>query len=48
LVEFSRLALQARPERLAVVPVRGVGWNGLGHPPASGWRKTWCLWPRRA
>jgi len=31
-VEFSRLVLQARPERLAVVPVRGVGWNDLGDP----------------
>src|SRR5262249_40480889 len=32
MVEFSRLVLQARPERLAVVPVRGVGWNDLGDP----------------
>ena len=24
--------LQARPERLAVVPVRGIGWNDLGDP----------------
>jgi len=31
-VDFSRLVLQARPERLAVVPVRGVGWNDLGDP----------------
>ena len=31
-MEFSRLALQARPERLAVVPVCGVGWNDLGDP----------------
>lgn len=31
-VEFSRLVLQARPERLAVVPVCGVGWNDLGNP----------------
>ncbi len=32
MVEFSRLVLQARPERLAVVPVRDVGWNDLGDP----------------
>jgi mannose-1-phosphate guanylyltransferase len=31
-MDFSRLVLQARPERLAVVPVRGVGWNDLGDP----------------
>lgn len=31
-VDFSRLVLQARPERLAVMPVRGVGWNDLGDP----------------
>src|SRR5262249_56769618 len=29
----SRLLLQARPERLAVVPVRGVGRDGPGDPP---------------
>ena len=31
-VDFSRRVLQARPERLAVVPVRGLGWNDLGDP----------------
>jgi len=31
-LDFSRVVLQARPERLAVVPVRGVGWNDLGDP----------------
>jgi mannose-1-phosphate guanylyltransferase len=31
-VDFSKLVLQAAPERLAVVPVRGVGWNDLGDP----------------
>ena len=31
-VDFSKFVLQAAPERLAVVPVRGVGWNDLGDP----------------
>ena len=31
-VDFSRFVLQPRPERLAVVRVRGVGWNDLGDP----------------
>ena len=31
-LDFSRFVLQARPERLAVVPVRGIGWNDLGDP----------------
>ena len=31
-MDFSRVVLQARPERLAVAPVRGVGWNDLGDP----------------
>jgi hypothetical protein len=31
-VDFSKLVLQAAPGRLAVVPVRGVGWNDLGDP----------------
>jgi mannose-1-phosphate guanylyltransferase len=31
-VDFSKSVLQAAPERLAVVPVRGVGWNDLGDP----------------
>ena len=31
-VDFSRLVLQAAPERLAVVAVRGVEWNDLGDP----------------
>jgi mannose-1-phosphate guanylyltransferase len=31
-VDFSKFVLQAVPERLAVVPVRGVGWNDLGDP----------------
>jgi mannose-1-phosphate guanylyltransferase len=31
-VDFSRFVLQAGPKRLAVVPVRGVGWNDLGDP----------------
>jgi mannose-1-phosphate guanylyltransferase len=32
LVDFSRQVLQARPERLAVLPVAGLGWNDLGDP----------------
>ena len=31
-VDFSKFVLQAAPERLAVVPVHGVGWNDLGDP----------------
>ena len=31
-VDFSKFVLQAAPERLAVIPVRGVGWNDLGDP----------------
>ena len=31
-LDFSIFVLQARPERLAVVPVRGIGWNDLGDP----------------
>jgi hypothetical protein len=31
-VDFSKFVLQAASERLAVVPVRGVGWNDLGDP----------------
>ena len=31
-VDFSKFVLQAAPERLGVVPVRGVGWNDLGDP----------------
>jgi mannose-1-phosphate guanylyltransferase len=29
-VDFSRQVLSARPDRLAVLPVRGVHWNDLG------------------
>jgi hypothetical protein len=31
-VDFSRHVLTARPDRLAVLPVRGVHWNDLGDP----------------
>jgi mannose-1-phosphate guanylyltransferase len=31
-VDFSRHVLTARPDRLAVLPVRGVDWNDLGDP----------------
>jgi hypothetical protein len=31
-VGFSRQVLTARPDRLAVLPVRGVHWNDLGDP----------------
>ena len=31
-VDFSRQVLTARPDRLAVLPVRGVHWNDLGDP----------------
>ena len=31
-VDFSRQVLAACPERLAVLPVRGVHWNDLGDP----------------
>jgi mannose-1-phosphate guanylyltransferase len=31
-VDFSRHVLAARPDRLAVLPVRGVHWNDLGDP----------------
>ena len=31
-LDFSRSVLQAGPERLAVVPVRDIGWNDLGDP----------------
>jgi mannose-1-phosphate guanylyltransferase len=31
-VDFSRQVLSARPDRLAVLPVRGVHWNDLGDP----------------
>lgn len=31
-VDFSRQVLTARPDRLAVLPVRGVDWNDLGDP----------------
>jgi mannose-1-phosphate guanylyltransferase len=31
-VDFSQQVLSARPERLAVLPVRGVHWNDLGEP----------------
>lgn len=30
--DLSRHVLQRHPERLAVLPVRGVGWNDLGDP----------------
>jgi hypothetical protein len=30
LVEFSRQVRSARPDGLAVLPVRGVHWNDLG------------------
>jgi hypothetical protein len=32
LPNFSRHVLTARPDRLAVLPVRGVHWNDLGDP----------------
>jgi mannose-1-phosphate guanylyltransferase len=31
-VDFSRQVLSARPDHLAVLPVRGVHWNDLGDP----------------
>ena len=31
-VDFSRQVLAARPDRLAVLPVRGVHWSDLGDP----------------
>ncbi len=31
-IDFSRQVLAARPDRLAVLPVRGVHWNDLGDP----------------
>ncbi len=31
-VDFSRQVLSARPDSLAVLPVRGVHWNDLGDP----------------
>ena len=31
-IDFSRQVLTARPDRLAVLPVRGVHWNDLGDP----------------
>jgi mannose-1-phosphate guanylyltransferase len=31
-LDFSKFVLQALPERLAVVPIRGIGWNDLGSP----------------
>jgi mannose-1-phosphate guanylyltransferase len=31
-VDFSRQVLSARPDGLAVLPVRGVHWNDLGDP----------------
>jgi mannose-1-phosphate guanylyltransferase len=31
-VDFSRQVLTARPDRLAVLPVRGVHWDDLGEP----------------
>jgi hypothetical protein len=31
-VDFSRQVLSARPDRLAVLPVRGVHWSDLGDP----------------
>jgi hypothetical protein len=31
-VDFSRQVLSARPDSLAVLPVRGVHWNDLGTP----------------
>lgn len=31
-VDFSRQVLTVRPDRLAVLPVRGVHWNDLGDP----------------
>jgi mannose-1-phosphate guanylyltransferase len=31
-IDFSRQVLTARPDRLAVLPVRGVLWNDLGDP----------------
>lgn len=31
-VDFSRQVLTSRPDRLAVLPVRGVHWNDLGDP----------------
>ena len=31
-VDFSRRVLSARPDRLAVLPVRGVHWDDLGEP----------------
>jgi mannose-1-phosphate guanylyltransferase len=44
-IDFSRQVLAAQPDRLAVLPVRGVEWNDLGDPGrvretrerASGW-----------
>ena len=31
-VDFSRQVLTTRPDRLAVLPVRGLHWDDLGHP----------------
>ena len=31
-VDFSRQVLSARPDRLAVLPARGVHWSDLGDP----------------
>ena len=32
LTRFSRMVLSPRPDVLAVLPVKGVDWNDLGHP----------------
>jgi hypothetical protein len=31
-LDFSRQVLTARPDRLSVLPVRGVHWSDLGDP----------------
>lgn len=31
-IDFSRMVLSPRPDALAVLPVKGVEWNDLGHP----------------
>jgi len=42
-VDFSRFVLQAVPEQLAVVPVRGVGWNDLGDPSRLRMTQALCV-----
>jgi mannose-1-phosphate guanylyltransferase len=46
-VDFSRQVLAARPDRLAVLPVRGVHWGDLGDPArvlvARRWAQTMSM-----